>query len=196
MTGVIVRAAGLYRRSGRAKDMAVARDVALLAARVGLAWIFVYHGAYTLFGVFGGPGIHRASIFYATVAHLHPATFFTVLGGVIECFGGAAVGLGILGRVAAAGIAGDMAVAMATVTWANGISSVKPGGGYELNLALCVLALVVALLGTGRYALDRMVGGWWATHRSDTEGVDGAGRSVGEKGDRGPRAEPGAPAVS
>lgn len=172
------RVVSLYQRSQRAKESAAVRDIALLAARIGLAWIFIYHGSYTLFGAFGGPGIHRASVFYGTVAHLHPATFFTVLGGVIELFGGAAVGLGVFGRLAAAGIAGDMAMAMATVTWANGISSSKTGGGYELNLALCVLALAVALLGTGRYAADQLVARMWARRRA-TPGGHLAGRRGG-----------------
>jgi len=153
------RARDAYRRVGETKDSLPARDVALVVARAVLAWIFIYHGARTLFGAFGGPGIHQASIFYGTVAHLHPATFFTVLSGIIELFGGAAVGLGIFGRLAAAGLAGDMAVAMATVTFGNGMASSAPGGGYELNLALVGLALVVAVLGTGRFALDVVLRG-------------------------------------
>src|SRR5262249_42075692 len=53
-----------YRRLSEMKDARLTRDVALLGARVALAWVFVYHGAATLFGAFGGPGVHRASIFY------------------------------------------------------------------------------------------------------------------------------------
>jgi putative oxidoreductase len=156
----------LYRRSVELKEAHLTRDVALLGARVALAWIFIYHGTYTLFGAFGGPGIHKASIFYGTVAGLHPAIFFTVLGGIIECFGGAAVGLGIFGRIAAAGLTGDMIVAMGTVTFANGIASTAPGGGYELNLALAALAFVVALLGTGRFSLDVGLRMWWERSKS------------------------------
>ena len=144
----------LYRQVRATRDAPLTRDVALLGARIALAWIFIYHGAGTLFGAFGGAGIHKASIFYGTIAHLHPATFFAVLGGTIECFGGAAVGLGIFGRIAAAGLTGDMIIAMATVTFHNGIVSNAPGSGYELNLALAALAFVVALLGTGRFSLD------------------------------------------
>lgn len=180
------RVLSLYQRSQHARDSLASRDLALLAARIGLAWIFIYHGSATLFGAFEGPGIHRASQFYATVAHLHPATFFAVLGGVIELFGGAAVGLGIFGRLAAASIAGDMAVAMATVTWANGISSTKTGGGYELNLALCVLALVVALLGTGRYAADQLVKTMWARRRASA-----GGRLAGQRGGNDRHGQPG-----
>ena len=144
----------VYQKVRATRDAPLTRDVALLGARIALAWIFIYHGAGTLFGAFGGAGIHQASKFYGTVAHLHPATFFAVLGGTIELFGGAAVGLGILGRLSAAGLTGDMIIAMATVTFSNGIVSNAPGAGYEINLALAALAFVVALLGTGRFSLD------------------------------------------
>jgi putative oxidoreductase len=144
----------LYGRVRATKDAPLTRDVALLGARIALAWIFIYHGAGTLFGAFGGAGIDEASKFYGTVAHLHPATFFAALGGSIELFGGAAVGLGLFGRIAALGLTGDMIVAMATVTFRNGIVSNAPGSGYELNLALAALAFVVALLGTGTFSLD------------------------------------------
>lgn len=154
MTAAVVRAGARLRAT---RDAPLSRDVALLVARVALAWIFVYHGAGTLFGAFGGTGIHRQAQFFATVAHLHPATFFAVLGGVIECFGGAAVGIGVLGRLAAAGLVGDMVVAMVTVTWHNGIVSAAPGSGYELNVALAGLAAVVAVLGTGSLSLDARV---------------------------------------
>jgi putative oxidoreductase len=164
--GLVERAGGLYLRVRATKDLALTRDVALVGARIALAWVFVYHGAATLFGAFGGPGIHKASVFYGTVAHLHPATFFAVLGGTIECFGGAAVGLGIFGRLAAAGLTGDMVMAMATVTFHNGIVSNAPGAGYELNLALAGLAFVVALLGTGKFSLDVGIRALWESSRS------------------------------
>jgi putative oxidoreductase len=143
-----------FARLGATKDARSSRDIALLAARVGLAWIFVYHGAGTLFGAFGGSGIHAQAAFYADVAHLHPGTFFAVLGGIIECFGGAAVGLGILGRLAAAALVGDMVIAMVTVTFGHGFIGNSAGSGYELNVALAALALVVATMGTGRFSLD------------------------------------------
>jgi putative oxidoreductase len=154
MITVPAKVLDVYRKVRATRDAPVTRDVAMVGARIALAWIFIYHGAGTLFGAFGGAGIDQASKFYGTVAHLHPATFFAVLGGTIELFGGAAVGLGIFGRIAAAGLTGDMIIAMATVTFRNGIVSNAPGAGYEINLALAALAFVVALLGTGRFSLD------------------------------------------
>jgi putative oxidoreductase len=134
------------------------RDIALLAARVGLAWIFIYHGAGTLFGAFGGSGLHAQALYFAHTAHLQPGTFFAVLSGIVECFGGAAVGFGILGRLAALGLVGDMVIAMITVTFGHGIIGNSAGSGYELNVALAALALVVAIMGTGRLSLDALVG--------------------------------------
>jgi putative oxidoreductase len=157
MTALVARARDLNARLRSTRDTLVARDIALLGARIGLAWIFVYHGTGTLFGAFGGAGLHTEAAFYASTAHLHPGMFFAVLGGIIECFGGAAVGLGVFGRLAAAGLVGDMVMAMATVTFSNGIVSSAAGSGYELNVALATLALVVAVLGTGRWSLDAIV---------------------------------------
>jgi len=149
--GTRASTAGDWFRSTR--EARSSRDIALLGARIGLAWIFVYHGAGTLFGAFGGSGIHPEAVYFAHVARLRPGTFFAVLGGIIECFGGAAVGLGILGRLAAAGLVGDMVMAMITVTFSHGVIGTD-GSGYELNVALASLALVVAILGTGRLSLD------------------------------------------
>jgi putative oxidoreductase len=143
------------------RDARLARDVALLGARIGLAWIFIYNGGGKLFGLFGGGGVHQASLFFGQVAHLHPAEFFTVVAGITEFFGGVAVGLGIFGRIAAIGLVVDMILAMATVTWGNGIVSSAPGGGYQLNLVLITLALVVAFLGTGRFSLDVVIRAGW-----------------------------------
>jgi putative oxidoreductase len=153
MTALTQRASQIGEQFRSTRDALVSRDLALLGARIGLAWIFVYHGAGTLFGAFGGPGIHTQAVFYADVAHLRPGTFFAVLGGIIECFGGAAVGLGVLGRLAALGLVGDMVMAMITVTFSHGVIG-EAGSGYELNIALAALALVIAMLGTGRLSLD------------------------------------------
>ena len=154
MSALAVRARQTNEQIRAVKEAPLGRDIALLVVRIGLAWIFIYHGAGTLFGAFGQPGIHGHAIFFANVAHLHPGTFFAVLSGIIEFFGGLAVGVGILGRLAAAGLVGDMVIAMITVTWHNGIVSNASGSGYEINVALAALAMVIVILGTGRYSLD------------------------------------------
>jgi putative oxidoreductase len=135
----------------------VAYDVGLLVARIALAWIFIYYGGGKLFGAFNGPGIHNAALYMSNTAHLHPGGLFAVLGGLIEFGGGIAMALGLLVRLAGLGLFGDMVMAMITVTWATGINNSVNPPGYQLNLALAVLALVVALLGAGRFSLDAVV---------------------------------------
>jgi putative oxidoreductase len=132
-------------------------DLALLAARIALAWIFIYYGAGKLFGAFNGPGLHQTSLYFSNVAHLHPGGFFAVLGGLIEFGSGVAMALGFCARLAGLALFGDMVMAMITVTWATGINNSTTPPGYQLNLALAVLALVVALLGAGRFSVDAVI---------------------------------------
>jgi putative oxidoreductase len=128
-----------------------------VVARFALAWIFIFHGASTLFGAFGGAGLHAEAVYFSQSAHLHPGTFFALMAGIIECFGGIAVGIGVFGRLAAAAIVGDMVMAMITVTYAQGIVGNSSGIGYQLNVALAALAAVVAFMGTGRFSLDAFI---------------------------------------
>jgi putative oxidoreductase len=141
----------------RTHNTALPTDIALVAVRIALAWIFIYYGAGKLFGWFNGPGIHQTSVFMSDTAHLHPGGFFAVLGGVLEFGGAIAVALGLGTRLAGIVLVGDMVVAMITVTWVNGINSEKLPAGYELNLALAALAFVVTLLGAGRFSADAFV---------------------------------------
>ena len=158
-----------HRRGGRAwlaalfstRIAALPADLALIAVRTALAWIFIWYGAGKLFGSFNGPGIHQTAVFMSNTAHLRPGGFFAVLGGVIEFGGAIAVALGVASRLAGLALFGDMVMAMITVTWATGIASSNPPPGYQLNMALGVLGLVVALMGAGRFSLDAVVDRWW-----------------------------------
>jgi putative oxidoreductase len=70
---------------------------------------------------------------------------------------GVALALGLASRVAGVALFGDMVMAMITVTWSTGINSQTAPPGYQLNLALGVLALVVAIFGSGRFSLDALI---------------------------------------
>lgn len=140
----------------------VATDVALVAIRIALAWVFIFYGGGKLFGWFPGSGsgpqgIHQTSQYFADVAHLHPGGFFAVLGGITEFGGGIAVALGLLSRLAGLALFADMVIAMITVTWATGFTSASTPPGYQLNVVLAVLALVVMFLGAGRLSVDAVI---------------------------------------
>jgi putative oxidoreductase len=135
-------------------------DAALLAVRIALAWVFIYYGAAKLFGSFGGGGphgLHQTSLYMSHTAHLRPGGFFAVLAGMIEFGGGIAMALGLCTRLAGLALFGDMVVAMITVTWATGINSATSPPGYQLNIALAVLALAITLTGAGRFSVDAVI---------------------------------------
>src|SRR5665213_4009329 len=132
-------------------------DLALVAVRVALAWIFIWYGAGKLFGSFNGLGLHQTALYFSNTAHLHPGGFFAVLGGVIEFGGAIAMALGLGSRFAGLALFGDQVMAMITVTWVNGINSESLTPGYEFNLALAVMALVIVFLGPGRVSIDALI---------------------------------------
>ena len=132
-------------------------DAAMVVVRVALAWVFLYYGAGKLFGWWHGPGLDVSADFFANTAHLRPGRFFAVLGGVMEFGGAIAVALGLGVRLVGIALFADMVLAMALVTWTNGIDTAKVPPGYELNLALAALALMLALLGAGRFSADALV---------------------------------------
>ncbi len=131
-------------------------DLALIVARAALAWVFFVYGAQKLFGWFNGPGLDPTADFMADTAGLKPGSFFALAAGIIEFGGAIALALGLLTRLAGLALFVDMVMAMITVTWAEGLHQVTPPG-YELNVALAGLGLVVALLGAGRYSADALV---------------------------------------
>ena len=83
------------------------------------------------------------------------AAFFCNLSGVPE--GGPCAPFGFFARLAGAAIFGDMMIAIVTVTWADGINATGGQAGYELNLALGVLALMIAFFGAGRFSVDALL---------------------------------------
>lgn len=132
-----------------------AADLALIVVRIALAWVFIVYGAQKLFGSFHGQGIDGTAQFMASEG-LKPGRFFAYLGGIIEFGGAIAMVLGLATRLAGLALFGDMLVAMITVTWATGLHQPTPPG-YELNVALAALGLVMLLLGAGRYSVDSLV---------------------------------------
>jgi uncharacterized membrane protein YphA (DoxX/SURF4 family) len=49
-----------------------------------------------------------------------------------------------------------MVMAMITVTWSTGIDNLTVPPGYQLNLAIAVLALVMVAFGAGRLSVDAL----------------------------------------
>jgi putative oxidoreductase len=119
-----------------------------LVLRVVVGLLFVPHGYAKLFTntafflkFFGGLG-------------LNPPIFFTYFIGGLEFFGGIAVALGLLTRPLAFMLFIDMAVAAIMVQLPRGWSG---PGGAEYVVTLAVISLVVAMRGSGRLSIDRLL---------------------------------------
>ncbi len=132
-------------------------SAALLVARLALGVVIFPHGAQKLLGWFGGQGF-SASL-HAFQQYWGIPAFFATLAIVTELFGGIALVLGLLGRLAAFGVAVDMLVAVWLVHFHNGFfmnwSGNKPGEGFEFHILAIGIAVAVMIAGSGALSLDR-----------------------------------------
>lgn len=124
----------------------------LIRATAGL--LLMPHGAQKLFGWFGGYGVEATGHFFAAKLGLPPS--LALVAGLIEFFGGLALALGLLTRVAAALVAGLMFVAIIKVHLAAGFFWTS--GGIEYPLMWGLVAFAFVLRGGGRYSLDALIG--------------------------------------
>jgi putative oxidoreductase len=135
----------------------------LTIVRVFLGVTFFAHGAQKVFGLFGGPGLKGTIGYFQSSLGVPPA--LGVLAALTECFGGLAVFVGLLTRLAALGLIVVMLVAVAKVHWRNGfflnmsLQSGK-GHGFEFNWALIGMALALLVGGGGAKSLDLLILRW------------------------------------
>lgn len=128
----------------------------LLVVRMTLGVIFFAHGAQKVFGWFGGYGLKGTAGYFKDALHIPTPLFYVAA--FIELFGGIAVTVGLMTRVAALGIAVVMSVAIGTSHWKNGFfmnwgAQGGKGEGFEYNLALLAMALFLFLVGPGHLAV-------------------------------------------
>jgi putative oxidoreductase len=139
------------------KLMNTTDDFALTILRLFLGVVFFAHGAQKALGWFGGYGFSGTMGFFTQQAHIHaPLAFLAICA---EFLGGIGLLLGLLGRVAAFGIACNMVVAVAMVhrhfgLFANWYGTQK-GEGYEYHLLAIAIALAVMIKGSGALSVDR-----------------------------------------
>src|SRR5712664_3670220 len=115
------------------------------------------HGAEKTLGWFGGYGFSGTMGFFTQQAHIPaPLAFLAICA---EFLGGIGLLIGLLGRVAAFGIACNMVVAIAMVhrhfgLFANWYGTQK-GEGYEYHLLAIGIALAIMIKGSGAFSIDR-----------------------------------------
>ena len=125
-------------------------DTALTVLRVVLGLVFIMHGGQKLF-VYGFAGVSGS---FAQMG-IPAAGFFGPFVSLVEFFGGIALVLGLLTRLAALGLAATMVVAILTVHLKAGFFNPN---GVEFPLSLLASAITLAITGAGAFSLDALIG--------------------------------------
>ncbi|WP_404321717.1 DoxX family protein [Cytobacillus firmus] len=126
-------------------------DLGLLIIRLVIGVLFIGHGAQKLFGWFGGHGLKGTGGWFDSIG-MKPGVMIALFAGLAELIGGILFALGFLTPLAALMIAGTMIMAIVKVHGPNGLWATS--NGYEYNLTLLSVAIGIALIGPGQYALD------------------------------------------
>jgi putative oxidoreductase len=131
-------------------------DWAALLARLGLAVVMLPHGAQKAFGWFDGEGV-QATI--GSMSEQGLPVIVPVFVVLTELLGSLGLLAGLLGRLAAAGIAAVMLGAIVLVHFSNGFfmnwTGKQAGEGFEYHLLALALAAVVFIKGSGALSVDR-----------------------------------------
>jgi putative oxidoreductase len=134
-------------------------DVSLLILRLTMAIVIWPHGAQKALGWFDGPGIAATVAGMSSHFGLPPAVAYLVI--AVEFLGPILLVLGIITRVAALGIAIDMACAAALAHAPNGFfmnfSGKQPGEGVEYFVLLVGIGLALTIAGPGRIAIMKRI---------------------------------------
>ncbi len=134
-------------------------DPVPLVLRAALALVMFPHGAQKLLGWFGGPGFSGA-MGHLTGDYGLPVVI-ALLVVAIEFFAPVALALGLLSRVAAAGIAVVMIGAVVTTHLPYGFFmnwfGTQAGEGFEYHILAVALAAAVVVRGGGALSLDRRI---------------------------------------
>jgi putative oxidoreductase len=126
-------------------------NIGLLIIRLVIGILFIGHGSQKLFGWFGGYGLKGTGGWFESIG-MKPGVTMALLAGLAEFLGGVLFTLGLLTPLAGIIIAGTMVIAIVKVHGPNGLWSTS--NGYEYNLTILAVAIGIALIGPGQYALD------------------------------------------
>lgn len=110
------------------------------------------HGSQKLFGMFGGAGLNGMAQWFESIG-LTPGYLLATLAGSAEFFGGLALVLGLLVRLASIPLIVAMLVAVFSVHLANGFFITANGFEYAFTLIMISVALLIS--GAGPFSLDR-----------------------------------------
>jgi putative oxidoreductase len=127
--------------------------------RLVLGIVIFAHGAQKMLGWFGGFGFSGTMGFFTGM--LHVPALFAFLAIAAEFFGGLGLILGFLTRIAAFGVAVNMAVAISLVHRANGLfmnwNGTQKGEGFEYHLLVLAISGFLMIRGAGAFSIDHAI---------------------------------------
>jgi putative oxidoreductase len=126
-------------------------NLALLAFRAAIAAVMLAHG---INHIFGGGKIEGTARWFASLG-MKPGILHAWLASLTEVAGGALLVLGLFTPLAGAAVIGVMLVALITNHRGNGFFIFRPGEGWEYVMTLTFCGLVLAVVGPGKWSLDR-----------------------------------------
>jgi putative oxidoreductase len=136
-------------------------DIALTIVRVVLGVVFFAHGAQKALGWFGGYGFAGTVKSFKEQMGVPPP--LATLAIAAEFLGGMGLVLGLLGRIAALGIAATMLVAILKVNGRFGLFldwfGNQKGHGIEFHLLALAISVAIILDGSGPLSLDALLSG-------------------------------------
>jgi len=112
--------------------------------RILFGFLFSFHGAQKILGMFGGLGQDGGTAAFGTMVWF---------AGIIELFGGLAIMIGLFAPLAAFIAAGEMAVAYWTAHFSTAAFWPVQNGG-ELACLYCFAFLFIAAYGSGIWSVD------------------------------------------
>ena len=126
-------------------------------ARLALGVVILPHGLQKLVGAFGGAGFDGTIEHFTVGMGLPWIVAFAVI--MFESVGALMLLLGLLSRLAAAGITavmiGAIVMVHAEVGWFMNWNGDQAGEGFEFHLLAIGLAAIVMVAGGGKISLDR-----------------------------------------
>lgn len=133
------------------KNTQTTTNTALLALRLILATVFIFHGSQKLFGCFGGYGLTATGQYMESIG-IPFGTVSAFLAGSTEFFGGILLLAGVLIPI----VTIPMVVTMLVASFvAHGGGFNAQTGGMEYALTLSVVLASLGLLGGGDWTLER-----------------------------------------
>jgi putative oxidoreductase len=135
-------------------------DWTLTLIRIVAGGVMLPHGMQKMLGWFGGAGFAATMHGFEQRGFAAPLVFLVI---AAEFFGALGLIFGALSRIAAFGIAVDMAVAAALVTSRFGMfinwSGKQGGEGMEYQFLMIGMALAILIGGGGAFSVDRAIAG-------------------------------------